>query len=46
MIIANVGDSRICLVGESGIMRLTKDHKPEDELEKKRIIRNGGKLYK
>lgn len=46
MMIANVGDSRICMLGQKGLKRMTKDHKPEEENEKRRIIRNGGKLYK
>ena len=42
-----MGDSRAILSAESGnkIFRLSRDHKPNDEYEKKRIIEKGGKLY-
>lgn len=48
LIIANVGDSR-CLLGrfdgQNWIgMNLSRDHKPEDEDEKKRILENGGEV--
>ena len=44
---ANVGDSRAVLSGESGnkIFSLSRDHKPSDELEQKRILEAGGKIY-
>ena len=41
---ANVGDSRALLSGSGGqkIYPLSRDHKPCDELERKRIIDAGG----
>ena len=46
--IANVGDSRGLLsMNEGGIIKvLTKDHKPSEEEERKRIESNGGYIYK
>lgn len=43
----NVGDSRATLSADGGekILRLSKDHKPEDEDETARIEANGGKIY-
>jgi len=45
--VGNIGDSRAILSADGGekILRLSKDHKPEDEDEKNRIERNGGKIY-
>ena len=42
--VANVGDSRALLSAESGskIYPLSRDHKPNDELERKRIVEAGG----
>jgi protein phosphatase 2C family protein 2/3 len=42
--VANVGDSRAILSGDEGrkIYPLSRDHKPNDELERKRIIEAGG----
>ena len=42
--VANVGDSRAVLSCDSGqrIFPLTRDHKPSDENENKRIIEAGG----
>jgi protein phosphatase 2C family protein 2/3 len=45
---ANVGDSRAVLSaddGETGF-KLSRDHKPDDEDEKKRIYSKGGEVYK
>ena len=41
---ANVGDSRSLLSGQGGqkIYPLSKDHKPCDEAERKRIVDAGG----
>lgn len=46
--IANVGDSRAIMSVDDGrnIIKLSKDHKPDDIEEKKRIILNGGRVYK
>lgn len=45
--VANVGDSRAVMSGEGGqrIFPLSRDHKPMDELEQKRILEAGGKIY-
>ena len=45
--VANVGDSRAVLSADGGkqIVALTRDHKPNDELEKNRITNAGGKIY-
>ena len=45
--IANVGDSRAILSGNMGykIYPLSKDHKPCDPIEHKRIYEHGGKIY-
>ena len=45
--VANVGDSRAIMSVDGGekILLLTNDHKPESEIEKKRIENNGGKIY-
>ncbi|CDW84010.1 protein phosphatase 2c containing protein [Stylonychia lemnae] len=44
---ANVGDSRALLSGTGGqkIYPLSRDHKPSDENERKRIIEAGGQIY-
>jgi protein phosphatase 2C family protein 2/3 len=45
--VANVGDSRALLSSNNGckIYSLSRDHKPSDEFEKKRIITSGGQIY-
>jgi len=44
--VSNVGDSRSILSSENGtkVYPLTKDHKPTDPFESKRILENGGKI--
>jgi len=44
---ANVGDSRAVMSLERGknILNLSRDHKPNDEEERSRILKNGGKVY-
>ena len=46
--IANVGDSRAIMSIDAGssIGVLSRDHKPDDELEKIRIQAAGGKIYR
>ena len=45
--IANVGDSRAIMSCDDGnrTIDLSKDHKPGEESEKKRITQGGGSLY-
>lgn len=45
--VANVGDSRALMSVDGGekILLLSKDHKPEEESERKRIEENGGRIY-
>lgn len=45
--IGNIGDSRAIISKNEGkeISSLTRDHKPNDELETKRIYSNGGRVY-
>jgi protein phosphatase 2C family protein 2/3 len=45
--VANVGDSRALMSVDGGekIHVLSNDHKPTDEIEIKRIIENGGRIY-
>ena len=45
--IVNVGDSRALLSTEQGknTIQLTKDHRPNDPAERKRIMQAGGKIY-
>ena len=43
----NLGDSRALYSRDGGknLLQITRDHKPNDEREKKRIEKNGGKVY-
>jgi len=45
--IVNVGDSRAILSADGGnfCMNLSLDHKPNDDLEQKRILDAGGRVY-
>ena len=45
--IANVGDSRAIMSAEEGkkLFVLSRDHRPNEETEKNRIVENGGKIY-
>jgi protein phosphatase 2C family protein 2/3 len=45
--IANLGDSRAILSENYGtrIQSLSRDHKPNEEFEKQRIVSNGGHTY-
>lgn len=45
--VSNVGDSRAILSAENGqiIYKLSRDHKPNDIIEKERIEKNGGSVY-
>lgn len=45
--VANVGDSRAIMSVDGGekILLLSRDHKPEDEIEQKRVEENGGQIY-
>jgi protein phosphatase 2C family protein 2/3 len=46
--IANLGDSRALYSADEGIQffQLSRDHKPNDPIEKKRIYKAGGSIYK
>lgn len=41
---ANVGDSRAVLSRNGVALDLSVDHKPEDEIEKNRILKAGGQI--
>jgi serine/threonine protein phosphatase PrpC len=45
--IANVGDSRAFMSADGGkyTVALSRDHKPNDELETERITKGGGRIY-
>ena len=45
--VANVGDSRAIMSAENGqkLFVLSRDHRPNEDTEKSRIIENGGKIY-
>ena len=42
--VAHVGDSRAVLFADGKAVRLTEDHKPNSQSEKKRVISEGGKI--
>jgi serine/threonine protein phosphatase PrpC len=43
----NLGDSRLVVVYKSGhTKQITTDHKPDDDIEKSRIEKIGGEIYK
>lgn len=42
MFFANVGDARIIVIGKDHFRQLTTDHRVDNEIERKRIIANGG----
>lgn len=44
MVCANAGDSRAVLCRKTGPVALSKDHKPNDEVERKRIEAAGGRV--
>ena len=43
----NLGDSRALYSYDTGrcLLQITRDHKPNDEVERKRIENAGGKIY-
>ena len=45
--IANTGDSRALLSADGGkhVITLSNDHKPTDDIEVERILRNEGRIY-
>jgi hypothetical protein len=45
---ANLGDSRAIYSYDSGkkFYQISRDHKPNDNIEKKRIIKGGGSVFK
>ena len=47
LFIANTGDSRAVMSANGGkqIIKLSNDHKPTDEIEVERILRNNGRIY-
>lgn len=46
LICGNTGDSRAIVKTTEGIKNLSNDHKPDNELEKARIISSGGRVEK
>jgi serine/threonine protein phosphatase PrpC len=47
MNVVNLGDSRMVIVNSKGISQsVTKDHKPDDSVEKSRLTKMGGEIYK
>jgi protein phosphatase 2C family protein 2/3 len=45
LIISNTGDSRIVLYKNGKVFFVTKDHKPDSDIEKQRIKKAGGTVY-
>ena len=45
--VANLGDSRGLLSGHAGkkLYLLSKDHKPDEDMERRRIVESGGRIY-
>ena len=45
--VANVGDSRAIMSADAGkkLFLLSRDHRPNEDNERKRIITNGGQIY-
>lgn len=45
--IGNTGDSRALLSSQAGkhVITLSNDHKPTDDIEVERILRNEGRIY-
>ncbi len=45
--VANVGDSRAIMSAQEGkkLFVLSRDHRPNEDAEKERIVTNGGKIY-
>jgi len=47
MNIVNLGDSRLTIVYANGTSKqITNDHKPDDPIEKTRLVKMGGEVYK
>lgn len=42
--IANVGDSRSVLFGNGSVTRVSRDHRPDDVAEARRVVEDGGKV--
>ena len=45
--VANVGDSRAIMSADKGkkLFLLSRDHRPNEEYELQRIVKNGGGIY-
>lgn len=47
MNVVNLGDSRMTIINTNGISKsVTKDHKPDDTIEERRLKKMGGEIYK
>ena len=45
--VINLGDSRMTIIYSNGsFKKITRDHKPDDKIEKKRLQQMGGEIYK